>query len=260
MIDIGANLAHDSFGSDFDEVLSRARDAGVEQIIVTGSSEASSERALELARKHPGFLFSTAGMHPHHASECTPTSIAGFRELAAEPEVRAIGETGLDFFRDISPRNLQEKAFEAHIELAIETEMPMFLHERDAYPRFSEIISAYRGQLTDVLVHCFTGSKDALYSYLDLDCHIGITGWICDERRGTHLLSLVNNIPDDRLMIETDAPYLLPRSIDKKPKKHRNEPCYLPYVRDTIAEACNKSADQVAHQTSANARRFFRLP
>jgi TatD DNase family protein len=260
MIDVGANLAHNSFADDLPDVLDRARQAGVEHIIVTGSCEESSQAALELARKYPDLLYSTAGLHPHHASDCTAATLSTFRQLAGEPEVKAIGETGLDFFRDISPRAAQEKAFEAHLELAIELGMPLFLHERDAYPRFAEILATCRDQLADVVVHCFTGSQEALFSYLDLNCHIGITGWICDERRGTHLLSLVSSIPADRLLIETDAPYLLPRSIEKKPKKHRNEPCYLPYIRDTVANACNKPPAQTGEETSANARRFFRLP
>ena len=260
MIDVGANLAHHSFADDLEQVLNRAVESGVEQIIVTGSCEASSLAALELARSNPGFLYATAGMHPHHASDCTAASLATFQELAGAAEVKAIGETGLDFFRDVSPRAAQEKAFEAHLELAIALDLPVFLHERDAYPRFAEILAAYRDRLRDVVVHCFTGSQEALFSYLDLDCYIGITGWICDERRGTHLLPLVKEIPANRLLIETDAPYLLPRSIDKKPKKHRNEPCFLTYVRDAVATACHKPAAQVEDETSINAKRFFRLP
>jgi TatD DNase family protein len=260
LIDIGANLAHDSFNPDFTAVLQRAREASVEQIVVTGSSEDSSTKALELARQHQDILFATAGMHPHHASDLTQSALNTFRQLAAEPEVKAIGETGLDFYRDFSPRDLQEKAFEQHIELAIELAMPLFLHERDAYPRFYEILKDYRSELSGIVVHCFTGEKKALFAYLDLDCHIGVTGWICDERRGTHLLPLVGNIPHDRLMLETDSPYLLPRTVKDKPKKHRNEPCYLDYVCTAVAEASDQTTEAVAAQTTDNAKRFFDLP
>ena len=110
------------------------------------------------------------------------------------------------------------------------------------------------------MVHCFTGEKDALHAYLDLDCYIGITGWICDERRGQHLLELIRDIPANRLMIETDAPYLMPRTIRPKPKTRRNEPCYLTAVCETVAANLGHSYDEVASMTSENARAFFDLP
>jgi|TARA_B110000211_G_scaffold156145_2_gene176995 TatD DNase family protein len=259
LIDIGANLTHDSFEHDFDDVLRRAHDAGVTHMVVTGASIQGSEQAAELANRHEQ-LFATAGIHPHHAEETSRESIATLAGLLENDRVKAVGETGLDFFRDISPRATQIKSFEQHIELAIETGLPMFLHERDAHPTFAEVLSGYRDNLSDLVVHCFTGEKEALYTYLDLDCHIGITGWICDERRGQHLLNLVKDIPVERLMIETDAPYLMPRSIRPKPKTRRNEPQYLKVVCETVAECRGATLDEVARQTSNNARRFFNLP
>ncbi len=259
LIDIGANLTHDSFEHDFDDVLERAFDAGVTQLVVTGASMEGSEQAAELANRHEA-LFATAGVHPHHAEETTREAIATLRGFLENDRVKAVGETGLDFFRDFSPRPAQIKSFEQHIELAIETGLPMFLHERDAHPTFAEVLSAYRDELNDLVVHCFTGEKEALYAYLDLDCHIGITGWICDERRGKHLLTLVKDIPTERLMIETDAPYLMPRNIKPKPKTRRNEPHYLTVVCETVAECREATIEAVASQTSANARRFFNLP
>ena len=259
MIDIGANLSDDCFDKDRQQVLDRAAEQGVTQIIVTGSSLESCQKGQQLAEQHPGILFTTAGVHPHHANEINRTTLASIQELAGRPEVRAIGETGLDFFRDFSPRPVQEKVFEQHIELASTLAMPLFLHERDAYRRFFEILKSHRAYLCEVVVHCFTGDRTALFSYLDLDCHIGITGWICDERRGTHLVPLVNNIPTDRLMIETDAPYLLPRNLACKPRSRRNEPCYLPFVCRAVAAACNRPQEEVAQQTSATARNFFQL-
>ncbi|MDH5737872.1 MAG: TatD family hydrolase, partial [Gammaproteobacteria bacterium] len=180
-------------------------------------------------------------------------------ELASEDCVKAIGETGLDFFRDFSPRTVQEKSFESHIEMAMALQMPLFLHERDAWPRFAQILKSYRDQLGNVVVHCFTGAKEALYDYLDMDCHIGITGWLCDERRGAHLIPLMSSIPADRLMIESDAPYLLPRTIRPKPKSRRNEPFYLPFVCEAVAMATGRTTDQIAQETTGNARRFFNL-
>jgi|TARA_Y100000310_G_scaffold326477_1_gene391421 TatD DNase family protein len=259
VIDIGANLAHDSFDSDRKEVLDRAVEQGVTQIIVTGSTLESALKGQRLAAKYPHVLFTTAGVHPHHADEITSSTLQSIADLAGQPEVRAIGETGLDFFRDFSPRPVQEEVFVQHIELASTLAMPLFMHERDAYPRFFEILKTHRADLTEVVVHCFTGDRTALFAYLDLDCHIGITGWICDERRGLHLIPLVTNIPADRLMIETDAPYLLPRNITPKPTGRRNEPCYLPYVCRAVAAATGRTQEQVAEQTSDTARYFFRL-
>ena len=259
LIDIGANLTHHSFDHDFDDVLWRAHDASVTQMIVTGASMQGSEQASELANRHEQ-LFATAGIHPHHAEEASREALATLKGLLENDRVKAVGETGLDFFRDFSPRPSQIKSFEQHIELAIETKLPMFLHERDAHPVFAQVLSGYRDDLTDLVVHCFTGEKEALYTYLDLDCHIGITGWICDERRGQHLLDLVKDIPGERLMIETDAPYLMPRNIKPKPKTRRNEPQYLNVVCETVAECRGASIEEVASQTTHNARRFFDLP
>jgi len=259
LIDIGANLTHDSFDHDFDDVLRRAHDASVNQMVVTGASIESSELAAELANRYEQ-LFATAGIHPHHAEETSHDSIATLGGLLENDMVKAVGETGLDFFRDFSPRPAQIKSFEQHIELAIETGLPMFLHERDAHPTFVEVLSGYRDDLSDLVVHCFTGGKKALHAYLDLDCHIGITGWICDERRGQHLLTLVKDIPGERLMIETDAPYLMPRNIKPKPKTRRNEPRYLSAVCETVAKCRDATIDEVASQTTDNARRFFNLP
>ena len=259
LVDIGANLTHESFSVDFADVLNRARQVGVSQIIVTGASLQGSIDALQLAQQHSGYLWATAGIHPHHANETDATTLAQLRDLAAQPQIKAIGETGLDFFRDLCPRDQQIQAFEAHIELATPTALPMFLHERDASQRFLEILRPCRDQLTDLVVHCFTGEAKALYAYLDLDCYIGITGWICDERRGTHLLPLMQDIPANRLLLETDAPYLLPRNISPRPRSRHNEPCNLPYVCAAIASATGKDFADIANSTTTNARNFFRL-
>jgi len=149
---------------------------------------------------------------------------------------------------------------EAQLELAAELNMPLFLHERDASQRQLEIMHAYRDHFSDAVIHCFTGDKKTLFSYLDMDLHIGITGWICDERRGLELQRLAKNIPLARLMIETDAPYLMPRNIKPKPKHNRNEPAFLPHVLTGIAEVRPETAQEISAATSANAARFFRLP
>lgn len=259
LIDIGANLAHESFAVDFDAVLERATDAGVDRVIVTGSDLTSSQRAIELAACYPGQLFATAGLHPHHASDWEQTLATLMQEAAGQAQIVAIGETGLDYFRDISPRKTQQAVFAAQLEIAVEYAMPVFLHQRDAHADFLAILSDYLPRLPRALVHCFTDTAAALDDYLALGCHIGITGWICDERRGKALFNAVPAIPDDRLMIETDSPYLMPRTIRPKPKTRRNEPAHLPYVATGVAAARSQSVEQVAATTSANAARFFGL-
>ncbi len=257
MIDIGANLAHDSFDADRDALLQRAWDAGVEAIVVTGSSAASNEQALQLAQAHPGRLYATAGLHPHHASEWDETIAARIAELAREPQVVALGECGLDYFRDYSPHPEQRRAFIAQLGLAVQADKPVFLHQREAHADFHAILRDYRRALPGCVVHCFTDSADALDAYLALDCHIGITGWICDERRGLGLRELVRRIPAQRLLIETDAPYLLPRNLKPAPKHRRNEPAFLPWVLQAVAEARREDAAQLGVRTTANARRLF---
>jgi TatD DNase family protein len=258
LIDIGANLAHDSFDADRDAVMARAASAGVAQMVVTGSSEQATRRAIELSRAHAGVLFATAGVHPHHAADLTTETLPALQSLAREAEVRAVGECGLDYFRDFSPRDLQRRAFGWQLELAKAADKPVFLHQRDAHEDFLAILKEHG--VTRGVAHCFTGGQAERDAYLELGLHIGITGWINDERRGQHLREVVRGIPPDRLMIETDAPYLLPRDIRPAPKSRRNEPQYLPYVARAIAAARGETSEQVAAASTATARRFFGLP
>jgi TatD DNase family protein len=262
IIDIGANLGNKAFREDLDAVLGRALDAGVEAIVATGTSVPASRGAWVIAeqkRERSPRLFATAGIHPHHASQYGPDALVALRELCARPEVVAVGECGLDFDRNFSPPADQLRCFEAHLELAAELQMPVFLHERAAHDEFAAILAKHRSRIPRAVVHCFTGTGEALARYLDLDLHIGITGWICDERRGTHLRDLVGRIPKHRLMIETDAPYILPRTIRPKPKSNRNEPALLPYVLRTVAGARGESPEVLARSTTETARAFFEI-
>ncbi|MGB5720786.1 MAG: TatD family hydrolase [Woeseiaceae bacterium] len=259
LIDIGANLAHDSFDDDRDVVLQRALAAGVAQIVVTGSSDDSNVQAAALAESYPDVLFSTAGVHPHHASDYTDKSDALIRELVKKDSVVAVGECGLDYFRNFSPRDAQIEAFRQQLKIAKDCGLPVFLHQRDAHDDFVEILESALPSLSRAVAHCFTGEGESLHEYVAMGLYIGITGWICDERRGQHLHDIVSVIPDDRLLIETDAPYLMPRTIRPKPKSRRNEPAYLPYVLETIAEARGQTAEHVAEITTRNAIRFFDL-
>jgi TatD DNase family protein len=260
LIDIGANLTHDSFDADRDAVLSRAAAAGVTRLIVTGTSVTSSVQAVALCEAHPGALFATAGVHPHHAADFDAHSAAALRGLLANPAVVAVGECGLDFFRDLSPRDAQRRAFAAQLDLAADSRKPVFLHQRAAHDMFLEILTAQRDRLVGGVAHCFTGGTAELAAYLDLDLYIGVTGWICDERRGSELRNALPHIPLDRLLIETDAPYLLPRDLTPKPQGRRNEPAFLAHILERVAAGMKRSAATVAAATTANAERLFGLP
>lgn len=259
-IDIGCNLGHESFDGDRDDVLDRALEHGVVQLVLTGASVGGSDRALALARAAPQRLRATAGVHPHLAEEVDDDALSALAALHRDPLVAAVGECGLDYFRDLSPRAVQQRAFEEQLALAEACGKPVFLHQRDAHDDFRAIVKSWRDRLGAVVVHCFTDTRRALYDYLHLDCHIGITGWVCDERRGRPLKDIVPEIPGDRLMLETDAPYLKPRNLRPKARTHRNEPQWLPWIGGTVAALRGVSPAELAAATSANARRFFGLP
>ncbi|MDX1374669.1 MAG: TatD family hydrolase [Burkholderiales bacterium] len=259
LIDIGANLTHAAFREDLAQVLARARAAGVQTIVVTGTSVEASAQAVRLAGAHPEMLRATAGVHPHHAGDCDASTIPALRALAAHACVVALGECGLDFNRNYSPHPEQERCFAAQLELACELGKPLFLHSRDAHPRFAELLRGYRDALPRSVAHCFTGGRDELRAYLDLGLYIGVTGWICDERRGLQLRELVRDIPLDRLLLETDAPYLTPRDLRPQPKARRNEPAFLAHILRAVAEARGETPEALGAATSRNARRFFDL-
>jgi TatD DNase family protein len=259
LVDIGVNLAHDSYDADRPAVIERARAAGVTQMLVTGSSEASTRAALALACAHPGRLFATAGVHPHHASDWNATLRKALRDLAEAPEVVAVGECGLDYFRDLSPRPVQRAAFAAQLELAREVGKPVFLHQREAHEDFTAMLREHIAALSGGVAHCFTGGASELDTYLGLGLAVGITGWICDERRGKHLLPLMRSIPPDRLLVETDGPYLLPRDLPEKPETRRNEPAYLPHIAAAVAKARGEDLESVARSSTSAARKLFRL-
>ena len=260
LIDIGINLGHDSYDVDRDAVIERAEAVGVAQMMVTGASVEGSRKALELARARPGRLFATAGIHPHHATELTSEALSELEELARQPEVVAAGECGLDYFRDFSPRPVQQKAFHQQLELAARVGKPVFLHQRDAHEDFLAILKEHRQSLNGGVTHCFTGSAPEMRAYLELGFAIGITGWICDERRGAHLLPLMREIPAERLLLETDGPYLLPRDLRPKPASRRNEPSFLPHIAAVVARARGESVEELARTSTRATRALFDLP
>jgi TatD DNase family protein len=259
MIDIGANLQHASFVHDCEAVIAAAKAAGIINIIVTGTNVEASTLAATLAAAHPEFLYSTAGVHPHDANTFGPTTPAQLAALALQPQVVAIGETGLDFYRNFSPPQVQETAFAEQLALAVQTQLPAFLHQRDAHSRFMAILKEQRTRLAKGVVHCFTGTRGELYDYLDQDMYIGITGWVCDERRGIPVQELLRDIPPNRLLLETDAPYLMPRNITPKPSNRRNVPANLSWVVAMVANCLHLSPQEVASLSTSNAKDFFNI-
>ena len=264
LIDIGVNLTHESFERDREEVLAQARAVGVRRMIVTGTSVTESVRALELAEAHPGQLYATAGVHPHNASGFDEHSGDALSGLLAQEPVVAVGECGLDFHRDFSPRDAQRHAFREQLEIAADARLPVFLHQRDAHDELVALLRPVRHRLCGGVAHCFTGTARMARDYLDMDLYIGITGWLCDERRGADLRNAVRQLPLDRVMIETDAPYLLPRDLPRdirhKPRGRRNEPRFLPHVLARLAAAMGRSADEIAEATRKNSEQLFALP
>lgn len=271
LIDIGANLAHESFAIDYPQVLERAWAAGLSHIVLTGSCRSSNQTVAALAAADPARLSCTAGLHPHHAADWTSEDAARIRALAALPQLVSLGECGLDYYRDLSPRDVQRRVFVTQLELAIELKKPVFLHQRGAHEDFLAILVEHRAALVDACVHCFTDTLEAMQAYAALDCYIGITGWVCDPKRGAALRAVAPHIPAQRLLIETDAPYLLPHNVPRgqRPSSlhssqpgidgRRNEPAYLPWVAKALAELRGLGLEQLAAETTANARRFFRL-
>ena len=259
LIDIGLNLMHNSFRKDRVEIIENAKKVGVSQFIITGTTVNSSQKAADYASKYPDTLFSTSGVHPHDAKTCNGHTIFELEKISKNDCVVAIGECGLDYNRNFSPQPLQRKWFEAQVELAQRLDMPLFLHEREAHQDLVDILKKHEDVLEKSVVHCFTGTKTEAKKYIDLGCFIGVTGWICDMKRGRNLQEAVSAIPPEKLMIETDAPFLIPKNFDEKPKKNRNEPKYLPHILETIAICMGLDSKELARQVNKNTKEFFKI-
>ena len=257
LFDFCFNFTSSKFRGNEEHFLQRALDANVSHFLVAGSDQEDSQYAIELAERYQQGMYATTGVHPHLAKNWHDNTRDTLRSLAKNERVKAIGEAGLDYNRNFSTHEQQEYAFRQQIELAIELQKPLFLHERDAHKEFFSILSEYKNDLGPTVVHCFTGEHEALENYLAMGLYIGITGWICDERRGAHLHSLVKTIPADRLLIETDAPYLFPRTLQPRPKKMTNEPAFLPHIAEHIAYHRGDSFEQLCDYTMSNSLRFL---
>ena len=254
--DIGVNLTHESFENDYKNVIENAFENSVDRICLTGTSIEDSEKCIEITKKFHGNLISTVGIHPHYADNFDKSSKIVLKKLALNENVKAIGETGLDFNRNFSSKEKQIESFHTHIEIANDLDMPMFLHQRDAHKVFIECINDVKIK-SKAVVHCFTGNISELYEYLNMDLFIGITGWLCDPMRGKDLEKAIVEIPLNKLMIETDSPYLLPKNL--KVKGRRNEPKFLPEIFNKIVSLRSETSEELQNQIYLNSLNFFNL-
>jgi len=264
IVDIGLNLGHKSFQKSLPDIVSRALDKGVTRLVITGTSERASEAGVKMANDpslcldahtNQRVLYATAGVHPHDAKQWGPGTRDKITSLLRDPACVAVGECGLDFNRNFSPPDVQERVFEEQVRLAVELGKPLFCHEREAHHKFLEVLSRVEGVRPErVCVHCFTGTRAELQTYVDKGFMIGFTGCICDDKRGKALRGLVPLVPMEQTMIETDAPFMMPTG-----NRGRNEPANLPAVLRTVAECHGVGEEEAALATTRNAVAFFGL-
>ena len=256
IFDSHCHLDDPCYDRDLEMVLKRAHQAQVEAMLAVGVDGPSSQRAVAIAGRY-GHIFASVGIHPHDAQNCTASMLNTLRALAADPKVKAWGEIGLDFNRMYSPRREQEFWFGKQLELAAELDLPVIFHKRDSQGRFLEILKDHWGPQRNGVVHCFSGNSQELDAYLDLGLHIGITGILTIKTRGENLRRLAKRIPVQRLLVETDAPYLTP--TPERNKFRRNEPAFVRSVLFKLAEVLNQRPEIIAQNTWNNACRLLRL-
>lgn len=253
--DCGVNLAHPRLQQRLSEVMIAAEQAGVKRQLAISCNLTEAKQALGMVADYPDQLVMTVGVHPHDAAN-VPTDLAEqLYRLAQHEGVVAIGECGLDFNRNFSPQADQLRVFEIQLEVASELGLPVYLHERDAFEPQSQLLKKYGKNLKSMLTHCFTGGCAQAEHYLELGCSLGITGWICDERRSNELREALPRIPDDRLVLETDAPFLIPRTL--RPRPRDNEPKYMTEIATKVAELREQSLSELASITWHNSHRLF---
>ncbi len=251
MIDSHAHLTAKVYRKDLEAVLERARAAGVTSMLTVGFDMASSEAGVGLAEKHPD-VFAAVGIHPHDATTLTLDALGRLEELASSPRVVAIGEIGLDFYRDLSPRRTQEDAFRLQIGLAKDLELPIIVHDRDAHHRTVQVLreeSVPRGVL-----HCFSGDVNLARQGIDVGLYISFAGPITFN--GKKAEEILGHIPEERILIETDCPYLTPVPYRGK----RNEPAYVRYVLERVARILDRPVEEVDTLTEQNTKRLFSIP
>lgn len=264
MIDIGLNLASQQFDKDREQVIKHALDNGVAGFILTGTSKKSSQEVFDLASKYPDIMRCTSGVHPHDAKNWEKSKHL-VEKLCAEDLIVAVGECGLDYDRMFSTVEEQQHAFEEQLKLAVKYNKPVFLHvrgaigkEKEVFQDFIKIFKPYHEKGVQGVVHCFTGSGRSLNSILNMGLYVGITGWVNDDDRGKSLQELIKYIPNDRLMIETDAPYLTPKNMPKSLYNKRNEPAFLNYVLDKVSELKKIDKNVLNEQMNKNVETLFK--
>ena len=249
LFDSHLHLSDEAFANDRSETIARARAAGVVGMVTVASNPPDAREAIRIADENPG-VWATAGLHPHEASHYTPAHLADLRSLAGESSVVAIGETGLDYFYDNSPRCEQATAFEAQLELASETGLPAVVHSRAADPDTIGFIGAFAGRVIGVL-HCFSGGKALLEAGLEAGWYVSFSGIVTFRKFEDD--DLVRRVPMDRLLIETDSPYLAP--VPRRGR--RNEPALVSHTLEALASIRGEEAQELALRTLDNACRFY---
>ena len=256
--DIACNFTSERFDKDLDEVINRAVANKITKFGLICSRMSDVNKLLKIYEQYSKNMFYTIGVHPHHANEINDDYLKKLKDEITTNNPHAIGETGLDFFRNLSTYEEQIYAFEEQIKIAIDTNKPLFLHQRDSHDDFIKILRKYSSDISKAVVHCFTGTQEQLDDYLELDFYIGVTGWICDEKRNVELRKTIKNIPLEKLMIETDCPYLIPKNLVEKPKNNRNEPSNLNHIINEIAELMEIDIDILRKQTFINTINYFK--
>ena len=256
--DIACNFTSERFNKDLDEVIKRAIANKITKFGLICSRMSDLNKLLKIYKQYSKSMFYTIGVHPHHANEINDDYLKKLKDEITTNNPHAIGETGLDFFRNLSTYEEQIYAFEEQIKIAIDTNKPLFLHQRDSHDDFIKILRKYSSDISKAVVHCFTGTQGQLDDYLELDCYIGITGWICDEKRNVELRKAIKKIPLEKLMIETDCPYLIPKNLVEKPKNNRNEPTNLNHIINEIAVLMEIDIDILRKQTFENTINYFK--
>ena len=258
LFDIACNFSSEQFDDDLLEVIERAKLNNVSKFLIISASLKDFPKLHQIYTNYLEDSFFTIGTHPHHANEINADEIQIMREMIKLYKPSCVGETGLDFFRNLSTYDEQIYAFEEQIKLSIEFNKPLYLHQRDAHKDFISLVKKYKNDISKAVVHCFTGTHKELEDYLDLGFYIGLTGWICDERRNVELRESIRSIPLDKLMVETDSPFLIPRNLEKKPRNNRNEPSFLPHIVNEIATLVGLEKNELVDITYKNTIKFLK--